>query len=276
MPLERRLQPWCPGQCDVVASFVARYHKGNARLVFVATRHAFDESDPTMRAVDFGFGHIKPAVVIVEGFPTAMGENPPQLVEQSKQHSQTDAPSYTRGEGMHAAVQAIRLGVPFEGGEPTRLEEMTVLREHGYTDRDMAFSTLMGWVSQGVRSGEIPDATVEHLREPYAGWAASFRDQFGLEPLSLEDWLADYRKIFKVDVADDTQLHAHMNPGEDNPIGAQASIDMQTRDRHLLGLIDEQLKTRHNVLIVYGASHWTTLAGALERELGKPKIKVFR
>jgi hypothetical protein len=60
--------------------FVAAYLKGTERLVFVGAHHAFHPNDPTMRAVTTGFAKIQP---IVEGFPTAMGENPPPLVEEA-------------------------------------------------------------------------------------------------------------------------------------------------------------------------------------------------
>jgi hypothetical protein len=50
---------------------------------------------------------------------------------------------------------------------------------------------------------------------------------------------------------------------------------MMTRDRHLLGLIEQQLAERHTVLVVYGGSHWATLSAALQERLGRPKIKPF-
>jgi hypothetical protein len=50
---------------------------------------------------------------------------------------------------------------------------------------------------------------------------------------------------------------------------------MMTRDQHLLGLIEQQLAKRHSVLVVYGGSHWSTLSAALEKRLGKPKVRAF-
>jgi hypothetical protein len=57
--------------------------------------------------------------------------------------------------------------------------------------------------------------------------------------------------------------------------GQQARFDMKTRDRHLLGLIEQQLSEKHSVLVVFGASHWATLSTALEERLGKPKVTPF-
>ncbi len=80
LELERRVEPWCPGDCAVGVPFVASYRKGTEHLVFVGAHHAFQSNSPTMRAVEAGFDHLQPEVVILEGFPTAMGENPPPLV----------------------------------------------------------------------------------------------------------------------------------------------------------------------------------------------------
>jgi hypothetical protein len=77
LELERTVEPWCPGDCAVGVPFVARYRKGNQRLVFVGVHHAFEPNSPTMKAVKSGFNHAQPKIVILEGFPTPMGENPP-------------------------------------------------------------------------------------------------------------------------------------------------------------------------------------------------------
>jgi hypothetical protein len=39
LELERRTQPWCPGDCAVLVPFVASYRNGTERLVFVGARH---------------------------------------------------------------------------------------------------------------------------------------------------------------------------------------------------------------------------------------------
>jgi hypothetical protein len=57
--------------------------------------------------------------------------------------------------------------------------------------------------------------------------------------------------------------------------GQQDRIGMMMRDRHLLGLIEQQLAEKHAVLVVYGGSHWATLSAALQERLGRPKIKPF-
>ena len=70
-----------------------------------------------MRAVEAAFAKIRPQVVIVEGFPTAMGEDPPPLVAEGHRNGAPDADEFARSEVMHAAAIALRRGIPFLGGE---------------------------------------------------------------------------------------------------------------------------------------------------------------
>ena len=167
LELERSVEPWCPGDCAVGVPFVASYRKGNERLVFVGTHHAFQPNDPTMRAVKAGFDQFQPKVVILEGFPTVMGENPPPLVAQANLYGTADADEFVRGEGNYAASIALARAVPFIGGEPTREEENQVLKAKGFTDADIAFSGLLGAYSQALRSGDMPDTSLKSLAKTY-------------------------------------------------------------------------------------------------------------
>jgi hypothetical protein len=164
--LERKVEPWCPGDCSVGVPFVASYRKGAERLVFVGAHHAFNPNAPTMRAVKEGFAEIQAKVVILEGFPTAMGENPPALVEAARRYGAPDADEYGRGEGMYATSTALMRGIPFVGGEPTRDEQMQVLKAKGFTDADVAFGYLAGGLSQALRAlawSQAPDSCSQRV-----------------------------------------------------------------------------------------------------------------
>src|SRR5258708_7945288 len=60
LELERRVQPWCPGECVNLIPFTATYRKSGHVLVFVGTFHVFTPRNPTIRAVYFGFSTAKP------------------------------------------------------------------------------------------------------------------------------------------------------------------------------------------------------------------------
>jgi hypothetical protein len=281
LELEQRLEPWCPGDCAVTVPFIASYQNRNERLVFVAVHHAFQPADPTMRAVKVGLDQFRPKVVILEGFPTVMGENPAQIVAEVRRYGSAGADEYVRGEGTYAGSIALARGIPFIGGEPTREEQTKVLKSKGYTDTDLAFSALLGAYSQALRSGDMPDTSVESLTKIYPQLAddvkaPTSRGGSNLDAPSLEDFRERYKTMYGVDIVGDDQFPLRIDVVNDNTRhGQQAKVNMMTRDRHLLGLIEQQLAERHAVLVVYGGSHWATLSAALEARLGSPKIRPF-
>ena len=281
LELERKVEPWCPGDCAVAVPFVTSYRKGAQRLVFVGVRHAFQPNDPTMRAVKAGFDQFQPKVVILEGFPTVMGENPPPLVAQARQYGTADADEFVRSEVNYAASSALARAVPFIGGEPTREEQTQVLKAKGYTDTDLAFSALLGAYSQALRSSDMPDTSAESLAKMYPRLAENIkaptnRGGSNLDAPSVEDFRERYKKMYGVDIVGDDRFPLRIDVVNDNTRhGQQAKVAMMTRDRHLLGLIEQQLAERHSVLVVYGGSHWATLSAALEKRLGKPEVRPF-
>jgi hypothetical protein len=281
LELERRVEPWCPGDCAVGVPFVASYQKGTERLVFVGAHHAFQPNSPTMRAVRVGFDQLQPKVVILEGFPTVMGENPPPLVAEVRRYGTADADEYARGEGSYAGSIALARNVPFIGGEPTREEQNRVLKAKGFTDTDLAYNALLGAYSQALRSGDMPDMSAESLARIYPHLAEDIKAPTNLGGLnldapSLENFRKRYKKMYGLDIVGDDGFPLRIDVVNDNTRnGQQAKLDMMTRDRHLLGLIEQQLAERHSVLVVFGGSHWATLSAALQERLGKPKIKAF-
>jgi hypothetical protein len=281
LELERRTQPWCPGDCTVGASFVASYRKGSESLVFVGVHHAFQPNDPTMQAVKAGFAEFQAKMVVVEGFPTAMGENPPPLVAEAHRHGAPDADEFARGEAMYAASMALMQSIPFVGGEPTRDEEIQALKAHGFTETDIAFSALAGAFSQALRSGDIPDTSAASLAKAYPHLAQQLKEPterggWNLNAPTLEGFQQQYRNMYHVDIVGDTKFPLRIDGVLDTTrYGEQARANMMLRDRHLLGLIEQQLSHRHSVLVVYGGSHWSTLSAALEARLGRPKVRPF-
>jgi hypothetical protein len=281
LELERRTEPWCPGDCAVAVPFVASYRKGTERLVFVGAHHAFQANSPTMRAVKAAFDRFQPGVVILEGFPTAMGENPPPLVAEAHRYGTTGADEFGRSEGMYAASIALVRAVPFIGGEPTREEESQVLKAKGFTDAELAFAGLLYEYSQALRSGDMPDTSAESLAKIYSRLAEDLkappnRGGWSLDAPTLEDFRERYKGMYGVDIVGDAKFPLRIDVVNDNTRnGKQGKVSMMTRDRHLLGLIEQQLAEKHAVLVVYGGSHWATLSAALHERLGTPNVKAF-
>jgi hypothetical protein len=125
-------------------AFTASYRSNDDVLVFVGAHHVFTPQNSTLRAVSAGFAQASPAIVIVEGFPTSMGASPPPLVDEANRYGTPQADEFAKGEAMYAASLALRHGVPFVGGEPTREEQLQALVRKGYTATDVYFAYLVG------------------------------------------------------------------------------------------------------------------------------------
>jgi hypothetical protein len=221
--LVRQTQPWCPNNCVDAIPFVAIYQRSNEKLVFVGVRHAYDPNDTTMRAVAEGFSKIAPAVVILEAFPTTMGVNPPPLVEMAQRYGSTEADGFARGEAMYAASLALARGIPFLGGEPTQVEQLSGLRAEGFTDMDLAFDAVLGWLSQSLGSKEIPDTSLASLNKIYPELIEVVRDQTGLVAPSVEEFQRRYKDLYGVDIVGDDQLGPRINIGRKLPRQAHSS-----------------------------------------------------
>lgn len=281
LDLERRVEPWCPGDCSVSVPFIASYKRGRERLVFVGAHHAFQPTSPTMRAVTAAFAMFQPKIVIVEGFPTAMGEDPEPLVAQARRYGTPNADEFAKTEAMYAASTALKRRIPFVGGEPTREEEIGVLKTKGFTAEDIAFNAMAGYYSQALRSGDMSDMSLESLLRQYGRVAYVVKlplhqGGWNMDPLSFEQFRQRYMEMYGTELAGDTQFPHRIDVVFDRSRnGDQTRADMVTRDRHLLGLIEQQLTDRRSVLVVYGGSHWATLSSALEKRLGKPTVRPF-
>jgi hypothetical protein len=270
--LEEQLQPPCCRH----APFTATYRQGRQTLVFVAVRHVFSTANPTIRAVDSGFAAISPAMVIVEGFPTGLGENPSSVVEVARKHGTPEADEYARSDMMYTVSIAVSRGIPFLGGEPTPKKELQALGRGGYTANDIAFAELVEGLGQTVRAGNLTaGARDSRLAPAFSHSAEAFMIRFSLKPMSFEGFSARYKLMFGVGVAEDEKLAARTWPGTDSQLALFKQAEMNVRDRHLLATVEQELALKERVLVVYGGGHWITLSQALQRRLGKPTIVGF-
>jgi hypothetical protein len=274
--LEQQLRPKCPKGCEENVPFTAVYRRDRQTLVFVATRHVLSGANRTIRAVDSGFAELSAAVVIVEGFPTALGENPSFVVDLARNHGVPAGGAYERSEMMHTLVAAISREIPFLGGEPTRAKELQVFGHGGYTRKDIAFEELVEGLGQSIRNGDLTAGVGDpRLASTFKHSAEAFILRYALEPLSFDEFSARYKLVFGVAVAEDEKLAVRWWPGTDSPVALLSQLDMNVRDRHLLAIIEKEVALKERVLVVYGSAHWITLSQALERTFGKPTIATF-
>jgi hypothetical protein len=274
---EVAIAPWTTGLEDALVHwptpFTATYKKSGTVLAFVAAEHVFTPKNSTVNSIAAAFSAATPALVILEGFPTAMGENPSPLVNEAQKRGTPSADGYSNSEAMYAASLALSHHVPFVGGEPTYREQIDALVRKGFDRKDITFAILLRSLGQSIRSGDIAgphDAgfggTFERLSN---GVAHNLRN----EPMAYADFSSRYMAMFGVDIGDDTKITERSDPGTSTLAAAILQADMTGRDEHLLTTIEQALSSKKHVLVVYGHAHWTTLSTMLQGELGKPKIK---
>jgi hypothetical protein len=252
--------------------FVAHYHHGRISIDYVAARHIVTADNPTTRAIAHCFDQLEPEAVILEGFPTAAGSNPPYIVESARRRTLSDATTYERSEPVYAASIAIERGIPFIGGEPTEKEELAHLNRRGYTTNEVALAFLIRVLGQAHRGGEFSTGDA-------AAFAAAFERArldklriFGPTLLTLSEFQGRYRASFGVDPASDPHLEERGFPGTATRQQRLSAEDMRFRDQHILDALEQQLRSHQRVLVIYGASHWTTESFVLRARYGPPRM----
>ena len=253
--------------------YVAEHARRGARLAFVAAAHSADRGSPTHQQVRRAFEHLKPTAVIIEGIPSEWGENPLPIVELARSTDDPAAEPYARGEAGYAASLALNAGVPFLGGEPTERDQTAALVAQGFSPVDIFNTDLLKVLPQSIRGGEITELGDESFQRVFRRWAVSLASERDDPPrVHLDDFTRWYQVQYGVDYRGDPLFDKRADPGADTTAGAILRAQALVRDRHLLGVILDTLKTRQRVLVVYGGTHRTTLARALSRELGPAVI----
>lgn len=266
--LARRLGP-------TRAPFIVTYGSGETMLTFVGADHVFTDENSTIDAVRRAFDAAEPAAVIVEGFPTALGPSPAVIVESIRRRAAPDADGYSRSEGAFTASLAIARSVPFFGGEPTVDEEIAGLVAHGHPRDDVLFALVLRSLGQARRSGALPVGDAATFAHRFGDESRAVAAMSGSPPLTLSGFQADYRRLIGTDPVADADMPTRYDPGTRTPLNRMGADNMRVRDEHLLSTIRQQLDRYGRVLVVYGSSHWTTLARALRARLGEPSIEVL-
>ena len=274
---EVEIPPWSTALEDALVHwptpFVAMYKKSGAVLAFVAGEHVFTPKNSTVTSIAAAFSASTPTFVILEGFPTAMGENPAPLVNEAQKRGTPSADGYSNSEAMYAASLALTHHVPFVGGEPTYGEQIDALARKGYDLKDVTFAILLRSLGQTIRSGEISGPRDAGFGGTFERLSNGVAHTLGNQPMAYADFSSRYMAMFGVDIGDDPKISERSDPGTSTLAAAILQADMTSRDEHLLATIEKALSSKKRVLVVYGHAHWTTLSTALQGELGKPKIK---
>jgi hypothetical protein len=254
--------------------FIATYWSENKVLGFVASFHVFDDDNPTVALIRRAFDDVKPTLVIVEGFPTAFGRSPARMLQVIQQRGSPNAEPHALTEPLFTAALAHSRGVPFIGGEPTPKEEIDGLVAQGHRREIIMLGFLIRTLGQARAAGALPAADAVAFSAHYMRISRDVASMTRSEPLAESDFKSAYREIVGVDPVADSELKTRMDPGTDTLLQRLSADDMRIRDEHLLSTLLQQLTENDRALVVFGGSHWTTLAAALRQRFGSPVTQV--
>lgn len=209
-------------------------------------------------------------VVIVEGFESSRGLNPPGISHQILE-GKTDT-FYPGGESSFAVEMAESKNIPYRGGEPSDKKIYDDLVQKGYRAHDIVGFYFVRRIPQEQRSQKVND--LRALAKIFISYS-----QEKVKNLELADFsfsFVEFKEWYRSKQGRELSLESG-GRGETAPVDGpyftqkMSRIITTIRDQHILSTIEEKLNTYDHVLIVYGSSHYRIQHRALKKALGAPK-----
>lgn len=250
------------------------YEGCGRRLVYVAAAHSNDPASETYGQLRAAMKKWPPKFVVLEGFPASMGENPTALVE----HAASVAGSPSDAEPFEAVRLAMTLGAPFVGGEPDDSELLAGMQAAGLSAVDLAGFYALRQIDQWAQSQEIADhrdPALDGLIRELVSYVARDAgiDASEVESVATRAGLAAwYEKINGIpfDASYRPEDSHPTGPVNNRPTNALSDRISDIRDQTIVKVIAGALEGHGEVLVVYGGSHHTIQAPALESAFGEP------
>lgn len=258
------------------APLMALYEGCGRRLVYVAAVHSNDANGKTFALVKRAFAETKPAFVVLEGFPAALGENPKPLID----HAASVAGTPGDAEPYLAVRLAQATGAPFVGGEPDDAQILAEVKTKGMTSRDLFALYVLRQIEQWMREGKLAAHTDPALDARIRAYAPMFARDAKIAPEEIAPVATaqGFKAWYKTTNALD--FDAGYKPEDAWPVTGphrratnHLTVKMSdARDKHILSVVDAALTRHANVLVVYGFSHHDIQAPAFEAAFGPAKL----
>lgn len=246
---------------------VALYERGGRTLGWIAAVHGPTPDTPTAQLVRDAISALKPRIVLLEGFPTAWGENPDRVIRRVNA-----LPPNEGDEGDVAVRAAITVGADIWGGEPTDAQLAAALAAQGYAPGDVFFAALLGPLEQDQRNGEFDAPEGAAFDAAFNRLAHAMAPSYAAPTPTRADFEAWFQTRFGVSLKDDPEWFTRGWPGRDG-IGAEiARASNRLRDVHAYSTVIALLSERRSVVVVFGGSHLSSVWAALEHGFGRPRL----
>lgn len=253
--------------------FIALYRRRPYTLGFVAALHGVGPKSKTFADIDRAFDLVRPAALVVEGFPTAMGENWQPILAEIAHRKDPGADPYARGEDTYAASIALERGVPFHGGELIPQELLAGLLQQGFDPQNVFWSSMISRLGVDARDGVITGPADPRFAAAFDNRVKTARRDY---PASVDTGLPSFRdwytRVFGRPIEADPGWAHRADPTEPEIAGRIAKASMILRDRNAFNLTIRLLNDKQRVLMVYGASHLSSQWRALKGALGAPTL----
>jgi hypothetical protein len=273
-PAPQRLAPWTTTLRDQQPDdpFAAVYKVGNKRLVFVASKHENRDDSQTFRLIREAYALFDFDTVIVEGYPTSKGSNPPRLFAYAAQSPGKDG--FVEGGETVPAVQGARQeGATLWGGEADDNDVKTRILAEGFSAEDLLGFYALRNIPQWIGERKIRDAADPRLRPLVEQLLAKDRQSLGFSSAVLPGfwpWAAWYQALNHRPIGA-SFVTEEVGPLTDGRFGTNriAAALSRARDAYLHDLIVRHLNAHESVLVVFGASHLMIHRPALDATLGR-------
>lgn len=219
--------------------FMKEFSKPDGTIVFIAAAHGEESNNKaTFDLIRSAFNKYLFQRTIVEGLENAEGISPENYLSEIKTGQRK------LGEPAFLALESNKRGIEFTGGEVSDKELLELIRQKGFSRKDMAgFYILRSWTKDpSMTLGRMMDSK----RFPIEG-------QFK----STEEFHSWFKQISGQDNAPtkDPKLSMPFQRRNDR-LQLLANEITWARDRFLSKVISDAYREKKKVLVVYGSGHY--------------------
>ena len=229
--------------------------KGNKELFYFGTKHSNDINNPMFSEIKKKFEEKKPEIVFVEGIES-LGDKKEQAINLLKTGNIADIVK-DFGEAGFALKLAVDSGVDIASPEPKLKDEINYLLQKSLPKEDIFAFYLYRQINQYYRDTE-KDSLEEYLRpliqeiKMNTTWDDFDYSLENLKKIGEKVW-EDRGDINNPNFSDKRTDPAFSDLKTSVTIVAQQSSYF--RDRYIVQKIQETLKNKDKLFVVFGASH---------------------
>ncbi|MCC6137186.1 MAG: hypothetical protein IT287_01020 [Bdellovibrionaceae bacterium] len=265
--------PWSErlAEGEAPLPFVAKYNRDDKTIYYLAATHGNKIQDDTFKLFLKVSKEFPADIFLLEGFESAKGESPQEV----KQWALADGANglFKGGEPAFATQVALQKKVPFKGLEPTEIEIYKALLKEKFTAPDMIHYYFLKQVSRWRKAGTLDAA---NIARNYKNFVQGISKKIEVSDAPTYAELLNWYKLKNKEDLDirsvDLEKLAPLGDGVHFTQKLSFAVS-RIRDRHMVQVIESELKVRKHILVLAGGTHWMTQKLALEAIAGYPSFE---